>query len=114
MTVKRFRLIWRVAVLRRRLELLLLAALLASGFFFLPQRWHANAAASYPAPILDRADRAAPPTPTRFGQRVVDRRAPGPSIDPYVRPEFPAEMRALQPTILAAARRHNRPELSHM
>ena len=50
----------------------------------------------------------------RFGQRVADRRAPGPSIDPYVRPEFAAEMRALQPAILAAAQRHNRPELSHM
>jgi hypothetical protein len=115
-TVKRFHLSWRSAVLRRRLEVLVLAALLASGLFFLPQHWRANAAASYAAPIADRAERADPhmlATPM-IGQREADRRAPGPSIDPYVRPEFAAEMRALQPTILAAARRHNRPELSHM
>jgi len=100
-------------VLRRRLELLLLATLLASGFFFLPQRWRANAAASHAASIVDRAERAAPAA-ARFGQRVVERRPPASSIDPYVRPEFAAEMRTLQPTILAAAQRHNRPELSHM
>jgi hypothetical protein len=104
-------------VLRRRLELLLLATLLAAGFFFLPQHWGANAAASYAATAATSADpveRAALRTAARFGQRAADRRVPGPSIDPYVRPEFAAEMRALQPTILAAARRHNRPELSHM
>ncbi len=101
-------------MLRRRLELLLLAALLALGLFFLPQHWRADAAASYAAMIADRAERAAPHTPAATGQRVADRRAPGPSIDPYVRPEFAAEMRALQPAILAAARRHNRPDLSHM
>jgi hypothetical protein len=99
---------------RRRLELLLLAALLASGFFFLPDHWRANATASYAAPVADRAERAALPTPAATSQRVVDRHAPGPSIDPYVRPEFAAQMRALQPTIMAAAQRHNRPELSHM
>jgi hypothetical protein len=31
-----------------------------------------------------------------------------------VRPEFAIEMRSLRPTIIAAARRHNRPELSGM
>jgi len=101
-------------VLRRRLKLLLLAALLASGFVFLTQYWHANAAASSANLIADRAEKADPPTSTRFGQRAAERRLPGPSINPYVRPEFAVEMRALQPTILAAARRHNRPELSHM
>jgi len=107
-------LIWRYAVLRRRLELLLLAALLASVLFFVPQRWRANAADA-PAPVLaGRAERAALLLPARFGQRAANRRAPSPSIEPYVRPEFAAEMRALQPTILAAAQRHNRPELSHM
>ena len=105
---------WGYATLRRRLELLLLAALLGSGLFLLPQHWGATAAALYTAPIADRTERAAPHTSAAIGQRVADRRAPGPSIDPYVRPEFAAEMRALQPTILAAARRHNRPELSHM
>ena len=101
-------------MLRRRLELLLLAALLALGLFFLPQHWRANATASYTARIADRAERAASHTLAATSQREADRRAPGPSIDPYVRPEFAAEMRALQPTILAAAQRHNRPELSHM
>jgi hypothetical protein len=104
-------------VLRRRLELLLLAALLAVGLLFLPWHWRANAAASNAFAIADPADpveRAALRASSAFGQRVADRRAPGPAIDPYVRPEFAAEMRALQPAILAAARRHNRPELSHM
>jgi hypothetical protein len=110
-------LIWRYAVLRRHLELLLLAALLTSGLFFLQRHWRADAAAAYVGTITDHAahaERAAPHTPAATAQRVADRRAPGPSIDPYVRPEFAAEMRALQPAILAAAQRHNRPELSHM
>jgi hypothetical protein len=100
-------------VLRRRLELLLLAALLALGLFFLPRHWHAYAAAAYQATMTDRAEHATRAA-SRTGQRPADRRAPGPSIDPYVRPEFAAEMRELQPAILAAAQRHNRPELSHM
>jgi hypothetical protein len=89
----------------------LLAALLALGLFFLPRHWRANAATSYDATI---AERAAPHTFASTGQRVMVRRTPGPSIDPYVRPEFAAEMRALQPAIVAAAQRHNRHELSHM
>jgi hypothetical protein len=114
MAVKRFRLNWRYAVLRRRLELLLLAALLAVGLFFLPWHWRVNAAASQAATIPDPVERVALRASAMFGQRLANRRAPGPAIDPYVRPEFAAEMRELQPTILAAARRHNRPELSHM
>jgi hypothetical protein len=102
---------WRNAVLGRRLELLLLAALLASGLFFLPLHWRADTAAAYVATTTDHAAHADGAT---TGQRVADRPAPGPSINPYVRPEFAAEMRALQPAILAAAQRHNRPELSHM
>lgn len=94
-------------MLRHRLELLLLAALLALGLFFLPRHWRADAAAAY-------RERDASHTPAANGQRVANRRAPGPSINPYIRPEFAAEMRALQPAILAAAQRHNRPELSHM
>ena len=102
-------------MLRRRLELLLLAALLASGLFFC----HSTGA---PTPLHStcshnrRSSRARGDArmPRWLGQRVANRRAPGPAIDPYVRPEFAAEMRALQPTILAAARRHNRPELSDM
>jgi hypothetical protein len=48
------------------------------------------------------------------GQRPIDEPPPGPAIEPYIRPEFAREMRDLRPTILAAARRHNQPELSHM
>jgi hypothetical protein len=48
------------------------------------------------------------------GQRSSDARTPAPAIEPYVRPEFARQMRALRPTILAAAQRHNRLELSHM
>ena len=102
---------WRDAVLGRRLELLLLAALLASGLFFLPLHWRADTAVAYVATTTDHAAHADGAT---TGQRVANRLAPGPSINPYVRPEFAAEMRALQPAILAAAQRHNRPELSHM
>jgi hypothetical protein len=101
-------------VLRRHLGLLLLAALLAVGLFSLPWHWRVNAAASQATTIADPVERVALRASAMFGQRVANRRAPGPAIDPYVRPEFAAEMRDLQPTILAAARRHNRPELSHM
>ncbi|HEU5099448.1 MAG TPA: hypothetical protein VFU22_10545 [Roseiflexaceae bacterium] len=52
--------------------------------------------------------------PATTGQRPVERRLPGPAINPYVRPKFAAEMLKLRPAILAAARRHNRPELSGM
>jgi hypothetical protein len=114
MAKRAWRLIWRYAVLRRRFVLLLLAASLALGLFFLPQQWHAQAAAAYQATFRYRFEHDAPQASVLTGQRVADRRAPGPSIDPYVRPEFAAEMRALRPAIVAAARRHNRPELSHM
>lgn len=101
-------------MLRRRLELLVLAALLGAGFFFFPQRWRANAAVSRAAPIVERAAPGALSLPIRTGQRSEERRLPGPAIVPYVRPEFAAEMQRLRPAILAAARRHNRPELSGM
>jgi len=92
----------------------LLAALLAVGLFFLPWHWRANAAASQAGAAADPVERAALRASNTIGQREANRRAPGPAIDPYVRPEFAAEMRVLQPVILEAARRHNRPELSHM
>jgi hypothetical protein len=41
-------------------------------------------------------------------------RAPGLSIEPYIRPEMARSMEQLRPIILAAARRHNRTELSGM
>jgi hypothetical protein len=102
-------------VLRRRIGLLLLAALLGAGLFIQSHQWHANAATRPVATRLaDRSKRNTKRLVSFAGARSSDRRAPGPVIDPYVRPEFAAEMRTLRPVILAAARRHNRPELSRM
>jgi hypothetical protein len=100
----------------RRLRLLVLAGLLAFGFFTLSNEWQANAAMKHELPWLrlDAHERGPAKISANIEQRASDRRAPGPAIDPYVRPEFAAEMRTLRPTILAAARRHNRPELSGM
>jgi hypothetical protein len=48
------------------------------------------------------------------GQRVSLSGVPGPTIEPYVRPELAARMEALRPALRAAAARHNRPHLSGM
>ena len=85
----------------------MLATLLASGLLFLSNHWQVDAAAQ---PVLERPP-AEQPESLR-GQRRSDRREPGPAIVAYVRPEFAKEMRALRATILVAAQRHNRPELS--
>src|SRR5215213_6415635 len=85
--MRSFSLSWRYAVLRRRLELLLLAALLALGLFFLPRHWRADAAAAYHATITDQAEHTKRATPAT-GQRTADRRAPRRSINPYVRPDI--------------------------
>lgn len=39
---------------------------------------------------------------------------PGPTIEPFVRPDLARRLERLRPLILAAAKRHNRPELSGM
>jgi hypothetical protein len=49
-----------------------------------------------------------------LGQRVSLSGVPGPTIEPYVRPDLAARMEALRPVLLAAAARHNRPDLSGM
>jgi hypothetical protein len=49
-----------------------------------------------------------------LGQRASPSGVPGPTIEPYVRPELAARMQALRPVLLAAAARHNRPALSGM
>ncbi len=49
-----------------------------------------------------------------LGSRPAGQRSPGPTIEPFVRPELARRMEQLRPTILAAARRHNRSELSGM
>jgi hypothetical protein len=52
--------------------------------------------------------------PAIFGARPLGMRGPGPTIEPFVRPDLERRMERLRPAILAAARRHNRPALSHM
>jgi len=52
--------------------------------------------------------------PVRSGCRGHPFDAPRLFIEPYVRPELAARMEALRPTILAAAARHNRSDLSGM
>jgi hypothetical protein len=64
--------------------------------------------------IYDSHDRVKIDFSPVYGEREVKRRAPGPSIDPYVRPEFAGQMRDLRETIVEAARRHNDPRLSGM
>ena len=98
----------------RHLRILLLATLLASGIFFISNHLRVDAAAQRERAVLDAHDRALLRTGGAAGQRASDRPPPGPSIEPYVRPEFAAEMRDLRATIIAAAERHNRPERSGM
>jgi len=100
----------------RRLRLLVLAGLFAFGLFTISNEWQANAAikSEFQSLPLDAHERGPTNLTQRVGERESWRRAPGPTIDPYVRPEFAREMQTLRPAILAAARRHNRPELSGM
>jgi len=81
----------------------LLATLLA---LFVPQLL---AQAAPQAPPLAPAGGTA-----TLGSRPAGQRSPSPTIEPFVRPELARRMEQLRPTILAAARRHNRPELSGM
>jgi hypothetical protein len=88
----------------RRIICIILATVASAALFLNLNNWRANA-----------AETTAPAEPrVRTGQRATAERAPGPAIDPYIRPEFASQMRALRPTILEAARRHNRPEISGM
>ncbi|NJP06176.1 MAG: hypothetical protein HC837_11430 [Chloroflexaceae bacterium] len=51
---------------------------------------------------------------SRLAYRSSRAKLPALEIEPYVRPEFTETMDHLRPVILAAATRHNRPELSGM
>lgn len=65
---------------------------------------------------VDHAVLAGPP-PTRATMpqaRTAPPTRPGPTIEAYVRPTFAARMRRLRGAILAAAARHNHPQLSGM
>lgn len=69
------------------------------------------------APMLSQHRHAtahAMPSASAATWRLSTRGVPAPAIEPYVRPEFAAQMRALRPDILAAARRHNQPAHSGM
>lgn len=98
----------------RRLRIFILAACLATGLFIATNHWHVDAATKREtsAYLLDAHDRARLRLPRDYGARRSDMRAPAPAIEPYVRPDFAAEMRELREPILEAARRHNRPKLT--
>lgn len=100
----------------RRIVLLVPVALLVLFSLSSARGWQANAAAKVirrqPPVEVGAPDLKSPPlTP---GQRPESDRPPASAIEPFVRPEFARQMRALRPFILEAARRHNRPELSRM
>ncbi len=56
----------------------------------------------------------APPALAGFGAPLNSLVQPGPTIKPFVRPDLARRLERLRPLILAAAQRHNRPELSGM
>jgi hypothetical protein len=99
---------------KRRLRILLVATLLAWGLFILTTEWHANAAWRASQAVTDAHDRSALRLEASYGERMSTRGIPGPSITPYVRPDFAREMSGLRTTILESARRHNRTQLSGM
>ncbi len=68
-----------------------------------------HALATAPDSTLPRAR-----TNQHHGSRVNLARTPGPSIDPYIRPDMARRMGQLRPIILVAAHRHNRMSLSGM
>jgi hypothetical protein len=90
----------------RRQALMVVAAILAAAICLSVSHWRVQAA----GPALQAGVKPRP----AIGQRPALGPPPGPAIEPYVRPEFARQMRTLRPAILDAARRHNRPELSHM
>lgn len=57
---------------------------------------------------------AAASLPARLGSRPLAVRRPAPAIEPYTRPGLEERLEQLRPGILAAAERHNRPDLSGM
>ncbi len=89
--------------------------------FFRPTAWLLAALLALLAPQLGA--QAAPPrmevaassaANLTHGARPSATRQPGPSIEPYVRPDLARRMERLRPLILAAAQRHNHPSLSGM
>lgn len=100
--------------MQRRLRLFLLATVLVCGTLIGFSHWRADAADIHLRPPADMFERGPYAFRVKEAWRASDQPAPAPAINPYVRPEFAHEMRDLQPAILAAAARHNRPHLSGM
>lgn len=103
----------------RRLFLFVLLGALAGALAFsplAPRQWPASAAALMRrAPSPAGASSALSRRPALLSaQQPAERRRPGPTIEPYIRPEFARQMRVLRPVILESAQRHNRRSLSHM
>ena len=110
--------LWRSVVVRRLFLLVLLGALVGALVFspLAPRRWQASASALMRrAPSPGGAPSALSRRPALLrAQQPAERPRPGPTIEPYIRPEFARQMRALRPHILDAAQRHNRRTLSRM
>ncbi|HEX5691270.1 MAG TPA: hypothetical protein VFX76_14750 [Roseiflexaceae bacterium] len=96
----------RTPPMHRRPIIVCVAAIGVAAIVLSFFHWQASAA--------ERHNSTQPIPRASIGQRPVDEPAPGPAIEPYIRPEFATEMRQLRPAILAAAQSHNRPELSGM
>ncbi len=86
------------------------ASLLALLIIFLMNQSHAFA--TTPDSSANRLIH--PRANQHHGSRINPVRTPGPSIDPYIRPDMIRRMEQMQPIILAAAHRHNRSSLSGM
>lgn len=100
--------------MKRRLMILLCAALCVCMPLIFFNHWRVDAADSHLRPPLDMFERGPYRAIAEQQWRTSDRRIPAPAIVPYVRPEFARQMRDLRPAILAAAARHNHPDLSGM
>ncbi|NOK64414.1 MAG: hypothetical protein GFH27_549445n6 [Chloroflexi bacterium AL-W] len=96
-------------------KIIKLAILAMVLLILLPFRWAVGVASEpteiVPGGIPSTLIRELPLTDTH---KTNTRRAPGLTIEPYVRPEFAQEMQRLRPIILAAAHRHNDQQLSGM
>jgi hypothetical protein len=85
-----------------------------ASLLFRPAIWLLAALLALLTPQL--VAQAAPDAPANLarGARPSAARLPGPSIEAFVRPDLERRMEGLRPAILAAAERHNRPQLSGM
>lgn len=100
--------------MQRRLRLFALATLIVWGSLIGFNHWRADAADIHLRPPGDMFERGPYTYRVKEQWRTSDQPVPAPAINPYVRPEFAHEMRNLQPAILAAAARHNHPQISGM